>query len=286
MSQLTLFALEKKCNRCGFTKPMTEFHKRNGRPIGFQPRCKTCQAEMARLYRENPKYKEVSVSQQQCKNCREIKNANLFSKNPLNRTGLDSWCKNCHRISKRESIRGKMKNEEYRKKINEKHLLWRKKKELEDPFYLQKRLEKDRQRHKEIKSDPERYAKVRERANYLERQKTLTGENKERRIAKQKKSRRAEVIEHRRHLDRINAAKRRARKLNNGIFEISNKDKRKLRNDCCYMCGAPADHIEHIIPLSKGGRHSIGNLAASCKSCNLRKHTKFLSQFKYQMKTS
>ena len=37
-------------------------------------------------------------------------------------------------------------------------------------------------------------------------------------------------------------------------------------------CGA-TDHVsvEHLIPLARGGRHSVGNLAPLCRSCNSSK---------------
>lgn len=46
---------------------------------------------------------------------------------------------------------------------------------------------------------------------------------------------------------------------------------------CCEYCLTPHDftpetfEIEHIIPLSLGGTHNIGNLAFSCSGCNNRK---------------
>ena len=38
-------------------------------------------------------------------------------------------------------------------------------------------------------------------------------------------------------------------------------------------------HIDHIMPLSKGGRHTISNLVVSCPTCNLQKNAKDPYQF-------
>jgi len=49
----------------------------------------------------------------------------------------------------------------------------------------------------------------------------------------------------------------------------------------CYMCRQPVAfedmHLEHKIPLSKGGEHSYTNVALSCEGCNLGKGVKILS---------
>lgn len=44
-------------------------------------------------------------------------------------------------------------------------------------------------------------------------------------------------------------------------------------NMICRYCGAFTikGHVDHIIPLSKGGTDDLNNLAWSCPSCNLRK---------------
>lgn len=39
-------------------------------------------------------------------------------------------------------------------------------------------------------------------------------------------------------------------------------------------------HWDHVVPLSRGGRNTEGNLVPSCSRCNLRKSSKFLVQFK------
>ncbi len=36
----------------------------------------------------------------------------------------------------------------------------------------------------------------------------------------------------------------------------------------CVFCDGPFEEIEHILPLSRGGEHSIANLVPSCVDCN------------------
>jgi 5-methylcytosine-specific restriction endonuclease McrA len=76
---------------------------------------------------------------------------------------------------------------------------------------------------------------------------------------------------------------RRARKQQNGIFRVTAREIQRLRAMGCLYCGkATSGTIDHIIPLSRGGAHKIGNLVASCLTCNLQKGTKFLSEWKLQ----
>ncbi len=46
----------------------------------------------------------------------------------------------------------------------------------------------------------------------------------------------------------------------------------------CYWCGISLkntkSHIDHYIPLSKGGLHTLSNLVVSCSKCNLEKSAK------------
>ncbi|WP_022877358.1 HNH endonuclease [Microbacterium sp. B19] len=49
----------------------------------------------------------------------------------------------------------------------------------------------------------------------------------------------------------------------------------------CRMCGASAStgavlHVDHIVPVSHGGRTELGNLQTLCQSCNLGKSNRFV----------
>jgi len=79
--------------------------------------------------------------------------------------------------------------------------------------------------------------------------------------------------------------RRRALRKGCDVLAITAKDYRRIMSALCYLCGiAPSATEEHIIPLSRGGRHSIGNLLGACGSCNSRKGTKLLAEYKRQEK--
>ena len=48
---------------------------------------------------------------------------------------------------------------------------------------------------------------------------------------------------------------------------------------CCNIFSPKECHLDHILPISKGGEHSSGNLCVSCARCNQHKHAKTLSDW-------
>lgn len=61
---------------------------------------------------------------------------------------------------------------------------------------------------------------------------------------------------------------------------VTHKEIKRLMQQPCLYCGKASEHIDHIIPLSRGGRHSIGNLTGACANCNLSKGSKFIMEWK------
>jgi 5-methylcytosine-specific restriction endonuclease McrA len=43
----------------------------------------------------------------------------------------------------------------------------------------------------------------------------------------------------------------------------------------CYLCGTSVSffefHVDHVVPISRGGLHTMFNIATACSSCNRRK---------------
>lgn len=44
--------------------------------------------------------------------------------------------------------------------------------------------------------------------------------------------------------------------------------------DVCAYCGEPWSHLDHVIPLARGGMHCLANLRPACARCNHRKGAK------------
>lgn len=56
----------------------------------------------------------------------------------------------------------------------------------------------------------------------------------------------------------------------------------KTGNVHCWHCNKPItgeEHVDHFIPISKGGRNDAGNIRISCAECNLKKGAKLPSEY-------
>lgn len=78
---------EKTCTVCGVTKPLADYSPcRNG----YQPSCKMC-----RNYKAACHSISVTVSEQECRACGQLKIASEFNRSKHRRSGLQGECKAC-----------------------------------------------------------------------------------------------------------------------------------------------------------------------------------------------
>ncbi len=151
---------------------------------------------------------------------------------------------------------------DYREKNKEKRALQNKKWRDKNKEYLAKKQREYRRNNKEKHAE---YEKERDRPdsyrkNFNEYKKEWNKKNPEKRQAYYQKRR-----------SLLND--------NNTLTAYDIINQRRKQDGFCYYCKKKLDnnglgHIDHKIPLSKGGHNSKENIVISCCSCNLRKAQK------------
>lgn len=78
---------------------------------------------------------------------------------------------------------------------------------------------------------------------------------------------------------------RKARLKQNGVYKVAATELKRLYSSPCFYCGT-SDNItqDHVIPIQRGGRHSIGNLVPACQPCNSSKQDKTITEWKLHLK--
>lgn len=72
-----------------------------------------------------------------------------------------------------------------------------------------------------------------------------------------------------------------------GPLPITERDWHRLLviyQHCCAYCGDGPDRpleLEHVVPIARGGRHSIGNVVPACTRCNRSKNDRLLIEWRY-----
>lgn len=75
--------------------------------------------------------------------------------------------------------------------------------------------------------------------------------------------------------------RRRARARGNGVFAVLPSEVARLLASPCAACGSRESIvIDHVVPIARGGRHSVGNLQPLCLTCNASKGSSFMSEFR------
>ena len=86
--------------------------------------------------------------------------------------------------------------------------------------------------------------------------------------------------------DRIHANRWRRKAIKRGAFveRVHRSVVFKRCGGACHMCGALVDpdnwHLDHVLPLVRGGEHSYANTAVACPSCNLQRGPKTMDEWR------
>jgi 5-methylcytosine-specific restriction endonuclease McrA len=57
-----------------------------------------------------------------------------------------------------------------------------------------------------------------------------------------------------------------------------------LSQPCAY-CGEPSVHLDHVVPIAKGGRHSPENILPACAWCNFSKNARMVEDWIAMLRT-
>jgi hypothetical protein len=50
----------------------------------------------------------------------------------------------------------------------------------------------------------------------------------------------------------------------------------------CWACGGPAETVDHLVPITRGGTNSEGNLAPACRACNASRCDRLIIKWKHR----
>lgn len=254
---------QKVCTKCGHKFPATPeyFHRSKNNKSGIIGQCKNCRndgrvAKQVLTGNKITKREKTALAAQglkRCSKCREVYplSSEHFFRTKQQKDGLNTQCKRCCTVWREE---------------NREHYI-----EYHRQYYygnhdtMLEKARATRERH------AERAAAYRIVYYYANRERLLD----------QKKDyarRHAEAIANR-------SRQRRARQKGaEGTHTPEDVERiRRSQNGNCWWCGKKIEgkgHIDHRIPLVRGGGNDASNLVISCPTCNMRKGKKLPSEFR------
>lgn len=181
----------------------------------------------------------VSAGLKKCRKCGELGALDRFRKTPVTKDGYTSACRACLSAADRARQAAKSPEERQAQRDRYRHhkTKWRENNRDKIADYTRRTRSKNSERHAAWrKANPEKFSALIKVSGYRRRAAKAAGATAKETLAW------------------ANAQKKR-----------------------CYWCNArcPDDyHIDHYVPLSRGGLHEIENLVIACPDCNRRKSAK------------
>jgi len=250
----------KRCSRCKQEKPVTEFNKNRRAKDGLYYYCRECHRAHLREYRtknaaRNPD--EVPIPpEKRCPGCGVTRPSSEWHRNRAHPDGLEVYCKPCRseRVAKYRA--------ENPEKVREDNRRWKK----ANPDKHREHVSRWR------KANPD---KVLESARRWRESNPDKARESYRRWAKA-------------NPDKVLAKHHRRRARKAGAFTephthedliVFTRDYLGLDPEKCFYCflegrDSPSEHVDHVIPLAKGGSETVWNKRFACAKCNISKGSK------------
>jgi len=189
------------------------------------------------------KYRKNSDTHKFCPKCQTVKPRSSFHRNRKALDGYQGYCNVCGNRAKYASIAKKKEH------------------------YLEMGRRNQKARRTRV-PDVIRAEKLREYEKHKERY---------------NRSRAAWFAAHpgeRERLHYLAGVRRRTREYNAYVEDVERIVVWERDNGVCYLCGDTVSfyqmHLDHVIPISKGGEHSYVNIKATHGDCNQRKSARLL----------
>ena len=132
------------------------------------------------------------------------------------------------------------------------------------------------------KKNKRRWVEQKQDQAYMLKKAIYRQENSARRVANAKAWNEANKQRYHQHVATSHIKRRIAKDAR--AYKILDKEYKRLYASPCAFCGATEKiTMDHIIPISRSGNHSIGNLQPLCRKCNSSKKSRLVSEYKYYL---
>lgn len=221
----------------------------------------------------------IGINQKKCRNCGETKKTSEFNKDRSKKDGFGN-CKECRKKyykdnKERENQRSKKWREENLELVKQQSRDWR-----------EKNSERAKQCCKKWRENNWEYAKQQGRERYKNNLESVKQYNKKWRSNNREYIKQYEKKYLQTEVGKAGKIKKnhkyRALKKGATIHRFNPIDVFSRDRYICQACGCKTrpdynrfhpkyPNLDHIVPLSKGGEHSIKNAQCLCRQCNIEK---------------
>jgi 5-methylcytosine-specific restriction endonuclease McrA len=248
----------KTCKECGLGFPIDAFPKSGNKGTGRRARCRPCHnARENRLRLQHaaaagqpykPRVRpDPSSGARLCRTCEQMQPLDQFAKGQRE-------CRTCR----------SERNARYRAANADKEAERHRRYHAENRETLLPKFRMYQQRA--YYRDPERF-----RAGRRDSWRRMTAEQRQ------------EFYRQNREARQVHSDMRRARVIGTTVEPIRRAAIIDRDHRTCYLCGRDEltdrqIHLDHVVPLSRGGTHTADNIRVACRRCNYRKANRLLSE--------